>query len=187
MIKRLPPMPAVERRVDNVEDWYQEVLDDEATTADQLEAFARLADSDAEFTEMIATDYLAMGTMLAEHDNTSPATIVYLLEVVSQDWREAGYVLQAIARNPKSSTEALNTVFSHGDRYAREMVVGHSNVSDEVFTRATADPRESVRHALTYDNPRVPDTVLRRLADSDPEEYIRVAATDELETRARRN
>jgi glutaredoxin-related protein len=169
--------------VDNLEDWYAEVLENDETTAEELEAFARLADADAEFAEMLAMDYVGIATMLAEHEHTTVATLAYLLEVISVDWNEAAYVLQAIADNPRSTTEILNTLFLHGDMYVREMVVGHSNVSNETLIRAAQDKRERVRARLTYDNAKVPNEALRYLAENDPEDYIRSSAEEELKRR----
>jgi hypothetical protein len=169
--------------MDNLEDWYKEVLENDDTTSQELEAFARLADIDPEFTDMLAMDYCELGTLLVGHENTTPAIMTYVLEVVSQDWKKAGYVMQSIADNAKATAEILNTLFLHGDRYVREMVVVHPNVTEALLVRAAKDKKESVRSQLVFDHARVPDEALRYLAENDKEDYIRFSAQKVLKDR----
>ncbi|WP_130178426.1 hypothetical protein [Cryobacterium sp. SO1] len=183
MIKRRAPREPAPRTVDNIEDWYAEFLENNETTTEELDSFARLADVDSEFTDMLAMDYLAMTTMLVEHENTSVVTLSYVMEVVSEDWKKAAYVLQAIAAKPEITVEILASLFQHGDRYVREMVVGHTNVPIDILIDAARDKKEFVRARLTYDNPKVPDEALQYLADNDPETYIRFSAIEELNRR----
>jgi hypothetical protein len=186
MIKRLPPKPPVVRTVENIEEWSTEFLQSDETTAEELDAFVKIAEKDAEFTGMLAMDYTEMGTLLAEHENATPATISYLLEVVSEDWKGGGYILQAVPRNDTSTPEILRTLFQHGGRYVREMVVGHVNVPADILVWAAKDKRESVRDRLTYGGGAwVPDEALQYLADFDSEEHIRISAQMLLSDRVR--
>ena len=93
--------------MDNIEEWYPEVLGNQETTTEALETFAKLADTDPEFAEMLATDYLAFATLLVEHENATPAIISYVLELFSRIWKKGEYVMQAIADRPDCTAETL--------------------------------------------------------------------------------
>ena len=168
--------------MDNVEDWYADVLENDNSTAAELEDFARLADTREDFTEMLATDYLGMGTLVAEHGNTAPATLLYLLELISEDWKASKYIMQAVAHSKNCPPEAFAILLEHGDRYVREAVIEHPAATAELYRRAATDTSDAVRYRLTHDNPAVPDDVLDTLA-TDREEHIRESARETLRER----
>lgn len=168
--------------MDNLEDWYADVLENVDSTATELEDFARLADTDQDFSEMLATDYLGMGTLVAEHGNTAPATLLYLLDLISADWKGGTHIMQAVAHSKNCPAEALAILFDHGDRYVREAVIEHPAATAKLYRRAGTDTSDAVRYRLTHDNPAVPDDVLDTLA-TDREEHIRESARETLRER----
>ena len=179
MSKRRPTKEPIPRHVDNIEEWYPEVLGNQETTTETLEAIAKLADTDSEFAEMLATDFLAFATLLVEHENATPAIISYVLELVSRNWKRGGYVMQAIAERPDCTAETLETLFLNGDMYVRDMVIRHSNVTRDIVMRAAKDEQEYVRRWFTYDHENAPDEAFQYIAENDPAEDIRRSAIAE--------